>query len=214
MGNKFYKFRRSHKLSRGFSILLLLILISSELASLLGNDTSVYLQKTLNSEENLHLSKEIEVIEQKSYQNFELNNSFSFELNSSTKCQEIHLNFTHINETKDFIQNGGFENDAEDWDAQNETDITYHWKGQGPEDASCILINLTGENTENLYRPLKEGEGVENFETINTNWKHLTNDTENFTITKGNFDHSLDGSGSLRHTFDITDYPRLGKGNS
>ena len=141
---------------------------------------------------------------QKSYSNLGLNNTVALELNSTSYTDEINLNFTSINETKDFISNGEFDSNSSGWDAQNETDVNYKWMSDGPNNSKCISINLTGQSSKILFRPMNNSKGVENFKgpsSINS-WKLHNNDTMNF--TQGYFsgeNHGNPGSGSLMHEY-------------
>jgi hypothetical protein len=144
---------------------------------------------------------------QKNYTNLQLNNTISFDLNSTYNCKEVYVNFTSINETKDFITNGDLNSSSSSWTALNETDISYEWKQNGPEGANSISINLTGRNSTKIIRPMRNNSGIEKFENLD-GWFFTKNLTVNFTQElEPLISHSypgLDGTYSLRHKCNAT----------
>ncbi len=140
-------------------------------------------------------------VKQAEFNKLSLDNSISFKLNSTQKCHEIRLNFTSVNETRDFVNNGDFTQNSDGWDANNKTDIKFEWK----EDSKCISINITGNNSKTFVRPMNDSLGVENFQELD-GWDFKTNDITKMAQkrdpVKG---HPIgDTSGSLMHRYNGT----------
>ncbi|MHA1253482.1 MAG: hypothetical protein ACTSRP_26135, partial [Candidatus Helarchaeota archaeon] len=150
------------------------------------------------------LNNEIEIKNKEYYYRLKLNNSIHFELNSTTSCKEIQLNFTQINETRNFIKNGEFENNPTNWNALNDTDIKYKWHSNGPNNSNCVSINITGKNSRQIILPLNPPLGIEDF-ADNDGWLNNSNDPAYFSISL-DFDQMYnhnpgDGTGSLKHYY-------------
>ncbi|MHA1149610.1 MAG: hypothetical protein ACTSR8_15350 [Promethearchaeota archaeon] len=183
-----------------------------------SNDNNESIESEFNEKEskNLGINKEIQKVKNSTYTNYILNNSFQFNLESDSVCNTIHFNFTDINETRNFINNGDFESDIVRWDAENKTDINYTWINNGPDNSKCIHLNLTGKDSQNKVRPMNNSLGVENFRELD-GWTHLNNDQDNFTIEHSAFkghNHSVgDNSGCLMQQYD-GDLGETGMANS
>ncbi|MHA1293326.1 MAG: hypothetical protein ACTSQJ_11745 [Promethearchaeota archaeon] len=141
------------------------------------------------------------------FTNISLNDSISFQLDEETYTNEIYLNFTNINETRDFIKNGDFNSNALNWNAKNESDIIFEWKNNSVAGVKCISINLTGRNSKNFFEPMKNGSGIEDFSNLN-GWTLHNNDPSNF-ITHGlspplSGYPPTDGTYALKHKYNGT----------
>lgn len=156
--------------------------------------------------------KEYDSIEQTYYNQKRLNESLSFSLPEKTKSEQIHLNFTQINESRDFIRNGAFDSDAQYWNAEAEKDINFSWTGKGLENSKCLKLNITGKESNITFRPMNNSQGIENFRKGISEWKF----SENETIEPGHLKQEkatqsidpnkpMDDSGSLMHIYNGTD---------
>ncbi len=159
---------------------------------------------TISNILGLTISSETGILTHKSYTNLTLNNTVSFELNSTSYTDEVHLNFTSINETKDFIINGDFNTSSLGWSAQNETDVKYEWTSNGPMGSKGISINLTGTNSRKYFRPMNDSTGIEKFWEIN-GWVFTNNDSADFTQALDPLETHPpgDGTGSIMHKYDV-----------
>ncbi|MGQ4874954.1 MAG: hypothetical protein ACP6IY_12880 [Promethearchaeia archaeon] len=205
-----------------FSIILIFMLLIQFNPFLIIQNKIAYNVNNFNDnkdqENNLNfppkLNKEIEIKNKEYYYGLKLNNSIHFELNSTTYCKEIQLNFTQINETRNFIKNGGFENNPKNWNALNDTDIKFKWHSNGPNNSNCISINITGKNSTQLLRPINPPLGIENFVDAK-GWTNHTNNPSNFSIELDPLkNHGFDfSSASLRHHWNGS-IGKIGIGNS
>ncbi len=178
-----------------FDILIIgILLFSGLLSNAFSNYNSQY--KVSNNE-----SSEQEL--QFNYDNIILNDSIPFSLEPESYSNKIGLDFTKINETRNFVKNGDFNESINNWNALNQTDITYNWRDNGPENSKCATINLTGIASKKLYRPMNESSGIENFNNLDGWFLHNNG-------TAGNFSQERDASvsyplfssdGSLLHQY-------------
>ncbi|MFO8019568.1 MAG: hypothetical protein R6U96_13155, partial [Promethearchaeia archaeon] len=76
-----------------------------------------------------------------------LNDSISLTIPEDTYSDQVHVNFTQLNESRDFVRNGGMDGDDRGWNSTDETDVNYSWTEDGPEDSNCLSINTTGKNS-------------------------------------------------------------------
>ncbi|MHA1755248.1 MAG: hypothetical protein ACTSVV_00660, partial [Promethearchaeota archaeon] len=199
-----------------FSIILIFMLLIQFNTFLIIQNKIAYNVNNLNDNKNQEnflnftpkLNKEIEIKNKEYYYGLKLNNSIHFELNSTTSCKEIQLNFTQINETRNFIKNGEFEDNSKNWNALNDTDIKFKWYSNGTNNSNCISINITGKNSSQLLRPINPPLGIEDFMDAQ-GWTNHTNNPTNFSIILG----SYNGSKSLKHNY-LGTPGKTGIGNS
>jgi len=211
MRNKFYSKQPSVVSKSIIPISLILTLIIAEgFLVFLSNGTDSNglrgISEDLRTEdkisEGINANSIVNSWERVDYENLVLNSSISFDLNSTSSCSEIHFNFTSINETRDFVSNGDFNVSSVGWNAINETDVNYTWTDTGVVNTKCISINLTGLESQKMYRPLKNGAGLDNFQNASLEgWYLYNNDSSDFTQMWGVLNNGTDGSGSLMHRY-------------
>ncbi len=174
-----------------FDILIIGILLFSEHLSIVISN--------YNTHNNLLKSESSEQELQFNYDNIILNDSIPFSLEADSYSKKIGVNFTKINETRNFIENGDFNTSADQWSALNQTDITYKWNNNGPENVKCIDFNLTGINSTKLYKPMKNG--IERFQNL-TGWSLTQNISSNFVHSLSSFTYPIiDTTYSLIHSY-------------
>ena len=181
-------------IANGFLLFSFLGVFTERLNSLSDDSSST---KEFNN--NIRASTIINSWEQVNYNNLTLNNSVSFDLNSTTTCSEVHFNFTSINETRDFIDNGNFDASSINWNAINETDVNYTWTDNTIANAECIGINLTGLSSEAIIKPLDNYSGIINFTTTD-GWYLNNNITSKFQHNR-----SLSGKDPISNSLNFPD---------
>lgn len=144
-----------------------------------GLDSDIHLKNTLHAQA---INESIRVQNNTRFNGLTLNDSISFTLNSTSYCNEAIVEFESLEDTKEYINNGGFESGTNYWSDTDESDVKFNHDLNGPEGRKCVSINLTGIKSNHTKRPINEPEGVEDFEDPNAldNWYFKSNDSSNF----------------------------------
>ncbi|MGV9197298.1 MAG: zinc ribbon domain-containing protein [Promethearchaeia archaeon] len=155
-------------------------------------------------------------IEQDVFSGRFLNDSVSFTLPENTYSDKVHMNFTQINESRDFVQNGGCDSATQHWNSEEEVDVNYTCMEKGLGSSESLNINLTGKRSNHTYRPMNNSQGIENFRNgLDDDWYTNNNATANFTqeiSTLHNYPNSTsdDGTGSLKHELEGSEFNGIG----
>lgn len=205
MRNKYFKAKNFRLVKRLLLIFFLITIALSEFSMIVF---SLKLNQISNSQSDSRLKKKL------NYEDLPLNNSASFILDSKSYCNELQFNFTSLNETRNFIQNGDLNLSSSGWSASNNTDVNFQWKNEGPENTKCVGINITSFKSKSLIKPLDAYMGIINFTTIN-GWTFINNDSTHFKQGRDPYKgHPIlsDSTGSLIHN--LTNLIGIGLANS
>ncbi len=105
----------------------------------------------------------------------DLNGSIYLALNDSSFCRTLEFNITEISETRDFITNGEFDNNIDNWELNDQNDVSLYWDTQN----KTIELNITGIEGTHLLKPMGNWSGIEYFNSL-INWSLSTNASSNF----------------------------------
>lgn len=72
------------------------------------------------------------------------NESISLGLNNSVLTHGLSVEVLNINETKDYVQNGDFETNTDNWNVNQDTDVKKEWKSNYLGNSGIGTLNLTG----------------------------------------------------------------------
>ncbi|MBD3350097.1 MAG: hypothetical protein GF364_01265 [Candidatus Lokiarchaeota archaeon] len=98
-------------------------------------------------------------------------NPINLKLNNSVKTVGIYTNITDINETREYIQNGDFDNDVNDWQLNDNNDVKTQWENLVLSNPGNLKLNLTGIENQHIFTKFNDsGDYEDDLESIG-NWK-------------------------------------------